>query len=566
METRTDSRLPDLGPQARARELWFFLKPYRLNVFAGVTLSVVGASISVAQPIAMMQIINAALQDSGFTVPLCILSVLLLLDVIVSGVQSWVLLRVGEHVVLDARKRLVGSILFWRLSSYRRFRRGDLVARTGNDVNSLRSIFSDGTIDAVGAVLTFLGAIVLMVIIDPVLFAASLAIFVVAGIVSWTFLSRITKETEEVNHYVGELSADLDRVLGGFITVITSGMRSKERDRLVARAVRAWRSGLRAATWDAMTTPVLLFGANLAFLVVFGLGGVRVASGALGLAEFVSFVLYFGALIPPVIVGFQAMTTIHRGLGALHRINEVLEEPAVTDAVEDDSVSNPAFTSALLVKVAVQNISFRYPGSEHPVLKDFSMEAAPGGITAIRGPSGSGKTTLLHILCGLEDPEAGEVRVDGALLNPRSLAEASSLTAFVQQEAPIFWGTIRENLTYGVHHYIPNEDHLTEMVSLLGLGRTISRLPNGLDSHVDDHGVSLSGGERQRIAIARALLRRPRILILDEPTAQVDSANEVRLISVLKKFSSQMTIILSTHRSTLAEAADQIITLEGAGN
>ena len=167
-----------------------------MNVFAGVTLSVVGASISVAQPIAMMQIINAALQDSGFTVPLCILSVLLLLDVIVSGVQSWVLLRVGEHVVLDARKRLVGSILFWRLSSYRRFRRGDLVARTGNDVNSLRSIFSDGTIDAVGAVLTFLGAIVLMVIIDPVLFAASLAIFVVAGIVSWTFLSRITKETE----------------------------------------------------------------------------------------------------------------------------------------------------------------------------------------------------------------------------------------------------------------------------------------------------------------------------------------------------------------------------------
>ncbi|WP_165399833.1 ABC transporter ATP-binding protein [Xylanimonas ulmi] len=533
-----------------------------MKIFAGVALSAIGAGISVAQPIAMMQIINAALQGGGFATPLSVLGALLLSDVVVSGVQSWVLLRAGEHVVLDVRKRLVGNILFWRLSSYRRFRRGDLIARVGNDASNLRSILSDGTIEATGAVLTLLGAIVLMVIIDPVLFSTSLAIFAVAGIISWTFLSKITKEAEEANQYVGALSADLDRVLGGFITVITSGMQSKERDRLVTRAEQSWRAGLRAATWDAMTTPVLLFGANLALLVVFGLGGVRVASGALGLPEFVSFVLYFGVLIPPVIVGFQAMTTIQRGLGSLHRINEVLDEPAAADAVEDDSGPNPAFTRARPAKVAAQNISFSYPGSEHPVLKDLSMEATPGGITAILGSSGSGKTTLLHILCGLEDPEAGEVRIDGAVLNPASVKETNSFTAFVQQEAPIFWGTIRENLTYGVHH-IPHEDDLIDVVSLLGLSETISRLPNGLDSHVDDHGVSLSGGERQRISIARALLRRPRMLILDEPTAQVDAANEARLISALKKLSSQMTVILSTHRSTLADAADQTINMEG---
>lgn len=546
--------------RARIRDLWPFLRPQRGRMALGVVLAVIGAGTSILQPIAMAQVINVTMTDGVLTSPLLLLAGLLLLDVIVSGLKAWVLLRAGENLVLEVRRRLIERIMFWRLPVFRKHRRGDLLARVGNDAAALRGVLSDGTIESISSILTLVGAIWIMILIDPVLFIASIVIFAIAGAVAAVFLPRITREVERSNTALGALSADLDRALGGFITVVTSGMRHLERERLIDDAQASWRSGCRAAAWEALTTPVLLFGTNLAFFVVFGFGGLRVGAGQLGLAEFISFILYFGILIPPLIVGFSAFTTIQRCLGALRRITEILDEPSEDpQATEFDRHYLPDEGRSAF-SVEITGLSFRYAGREDAVLSDIAFRVDPGEIIALLGESGSGKTTLLYLLSGLEAPDSGRILIDGWNLIGSESNEVLDGIAVVQQEAPVFWGTIRDNFSYGVYPP-PLSEEIMETVELLGLSPTIDALPEGLDTQIGDHGASLSGGERQRIAIGRALLRRPRLLLLDEPTAQLDQDNERRLVEILRRFAGRTTIILSTHRQTTAECADRAVAL-----
>ncbi|CAM2760090.1 ABC transporter ATP-binding protein [Actinomyces slackii] len=554
----------DLESGPRLRQLWPFLRPLRARIVLGIVLALAGAVASLAQPIVMAQVINATLLEESVARPFALLALLLLLDVVLSGLQAWVLLRAGEDLVLTVRTLLIERIIFWRLPTLRRHRSGDLISRVSNDAGTLRGILSDGTVDVVGSVFMLGGAIWIMIVIDPVLFGCTVAALVLAGASAVALLPQISRETERSNKELGVLSADLDRAVTGFITVITSGMRSLERERLAGDARASWRAGRRAAAWDALTTPILLLGMNLGFLVVFGVGGVRVAEGRLGVAEFISFILYFGILTPPIIMGMTALTTVQRCLGAVGRISEVLDEP-VEDPVDGlldrhyvPDEGSPPFSAAL------SDVTFRYSMREAPVLDSLSLELETGGLTALLGESGSGKTTTLYLLAGLERPDSGEVLIDGEALTEERAGDVLDGVAVVQQETPVFWGTVRDNLCYGVFPE-PSVEEVDEVVERLGLRPLVDSLPGGLDSHIEDHGVSLSGGERQRIAIARALLRRPRLLLLDEPTAQLDGHNERRLLEALRTLRGRTTVMLSTHRSSTAAGADKVVQVSPAG-
>lgn len=552
-------------PRATVGALWAMLAPQRPVLVLGAVLSALGAATSLLQPIAMVGVINAVAAGTPVGRPLLLLAVLFLLDGLLLGVQTFVLLRAGEAFACSVRQRLLSRIMFWQVRTFDRYRRGDLLSRVSNDAAALRAVIGEGVVELVGAVLALVGAVVLMIIIDPVLFVTSVAVLAVAGAGAALFLSRISRATEASQQAVGMMSADLDRALSGIRTVVTSGMRAAERRRVEDRAREALETGSRAAWWEALVSPVLLTGANAAFLVVFGVGGARVASGALDLAEFISFVLYFAVLVPPILMATQAVTTVSRALGSVHRIQAVLDEPSVPEPSPgvDDVDAAPASLPAAPVRVRVSGLCFAYDQTR-AVLDRLDLDLSPGSVTAVTGPSGSGKTTLLSVLVGLEEPDAGVVHLDGVPLGEIPLPRLRRWVAYVQQDAPVFWGSVRDNVTYGLTQVTgrhASEEEVWQVLEALDLRRLVEGLPGRLEAAVGERGDLLSGGERQRLAIARALLRQPRLMVLDEPTANLDGAAETRLLAALAACAPSCTIVLTTHRRSTADAADQVVDL-----
>ncbi len=556
-------------PSAGLAELWGVLRPVRGILALGALLALFAAAASLLQPLLMARLIDAATAERSLGGPLAALAAVFLLDGILTGLQSFVLLRGGESLALSVRERMVRRIVFWRLRSHERFRSGDLLARVGNDVASVRAIVSEGAVDLFSAVLAFAGAVVLMVYLDAVLFLVSTAVMAVSAVLVLVFLVRIKDATEVSQHEVGAMTADLDRALSGMPTVITADMRDVEYDRIAARAGAACAAGQRAAAWEALVAPVLLTGANAAFLVIFGVGGVRVANGTTDFASFISFLLYFAILVTPLLVSFQAITTIQRGLGFLKRIQEVLDEPSEEDGQavlrsraaprEDGAAPVEAGVPDGPISVECEGVTFAHAGDRSPLFTGLDLHVPPATLTAVTGSSGQGKTTLLSLLLRLDDVDEGTIRLNGVLLTAIDEDDLRRAVAYVQQDAPLFWGSLRDNLTYGVRD--AEEDDVTGVVDRLGLGYLVRGLPEGLDSEVGDRGVRLSGGERQRIALARAILRRPRLLLLDEPTSQIDREAEALMMAELSRLTERCTVVITSHRDTTIAAADVVINL-----
>ena len=561
--------LPPFGEEPRAglSELWGILRPVRGVLALGALLALLGAVASLLQPLLMVRLINAAAAGTSLVAPLAVLAVVFLLDAVLTGLQSFVLLRGGESLAFSVRRRLIRRVMFWRLRSLESFRSGDILARVGNDVSSLRAIVSEGTVDLFGALLSFIGAIALMIYIDSVLFFVSIGVMGLSAVLVIGFLTRIRTATEEAQQEIGAMSADLDRALAGMPTVITADMRAFECDRITGHAAAACDAGRRAAAWDALVGPVLITGANAAFLVIFGVGGVRVANGSTDLAAFISFVLYFAVLVTPLLVSFQAITTIQRGLGSLKRVQEILAEPGEDDVADGEpsprlraearGENRPVLTEP--VSLEFRHVRFAHADDRAPLFYDLDLRIAPRTIAAVTGPSGQGKTTLLSLALGLYDVDGGVVLLNGVPLPEIDEEELRRAVAYVQQDAPLFWGSLRDNLTYGVRD--PREDDVVDVVDRLGLAYLVHGLPEGLDTDVGDRGSRLSGGESQRVALARAVLRRPRLLVLDEPTSQIDRAAETLMMAELVRMRESCTVLLTSHRGTTVEAADVVIDL-----
>jgi ATP-binding cassette subfamily B protein/ATP-binding cassette subfamily C protein len=300
-----------------------------------------------------------------------------------------------------------------------------------------------------------------------------------------------------------------------------------------------------------------------AFLAVLGLGGARVAEGTLTVADLVAFVLLLFLLVQPLAQGISALTAIQTGLGALARIDEVLALPEETT---DDDVRRPGPLPAAPVEVALRDVHFAYPaldGAAPPVLRGATFTAPAGRRTALVGPSGAGKSTVLALVERFYDVGSGQVSVAGADVRDLDRDALRARMAYVEQDAPALAGTLRDNLRLGA----PGADDaaLREVLVRVNLDELVTRSPAGLDAQVGDDGILLSGGQRQRLAIARALLARPALLLLDEPTASLDARNEQALARAVAALGAGMTVLVVAHRLSTVVDADRIVVLdEGA--
>ena len=552
----------DDGPKAKFSQLVPYLKEHKGALGLAVVLSLIGAGTSLAQPLVVGNIITAVQESQDLSGIIIALIAITVGSTLASGLMYYVLARAGEGVVLSARQKLAHRLLRLPIKEYDLRRTGDLVSRVGSDTTLLRAALTQGLIDAAGGVIIFVGSVIAMAIIDPLLLGLTLLMISMAVASIGFTARRIRSATTKAQSRVGDMAASVERALGAVRTIRAARAEIRETDAIVGDATQAYEQGVKIAKLNAYVTPIGGFAANAAFMVVLGVGGYRVAAGTTDVASLITFILLMFLMIRPVGQAFGAYSSVQSALGALARIQEILDIPLEeSDADRTDSKARKASNKTA---IEFKKVKFAYAdqGDEKSpeVLQGISFKIERGTRVAIVGPSGSGKSTTFSLIERFYEPTSGEILLDGQTVHSMSRDSLREQIGYVEQDAPVLAGSIRENLLIGSPD--ATEKQLKAVLAEVNLTEVLKRHKSGLDAEVGEQGIMLSGGERQRLAIARALLAAPPILLLDESTSSLDGINEQRMREAIDAVAKNRTMIVIAHRLSTVVDSDQIIVLE----
>ncbi|CAB4623790.1 unannotated protein [freshwater metagenome] len=552
----------DTGPKAKFNQLTPYLLEHKGPLVVAVVLSLIGAGVSLAQPLVVGQIITAVQEGQDVGQLAAILVAIIFGAGVASGFMYYVLAKAGEGVVLSARSKLAVRLLKLPILEYDLRRTGDLVSRVGSDTTLLRAVLTQGLIDAAGGVLIFVGAIIAMAFIDPFLLLLTLGMISVAVVSIVISARQIRSATTKAQQRVGDMAASVERALSAVRTIRAARAESRETEGISNDANEAYVQGIKIAKINALISPIAGIASNSAFIVVLGVGGFRVASGETSVANLVTFILLMFLMIRPLGQAFGAYSSVMSALGALARIEEILKLPLEETAQESAQITKPKKTENA---IEFKKVSFRYPSTEDfrdgkPVIDNVSFKIKMGDRVALVGPSGSGKSTILSLIERFYEPDSGEILLEGVPVRQLSRDTLRSQIGYVEQEAPVLAGTIRDNLLIGSPD--ATDADLKSVLSQVNLTSVLKRDKRGLDAEVGEAGIMLSGGERQRLAIARALLVAPPILLLDESTSALDGLNEQRMREAIDAVAQGRTMIVIAHRLSTVVDSDQIIVLD----
>ncbi|WP_415924877.1 ABC transporter ATP-binding protein [Streptomyces sp. AK04-3B] len=539
------------------RLLLDYVRPHRRTLLAGATLSLVTGATGLLLPLVARNLIDDLGHDRAISGALLALTALVVANSVVGALGSYVLQRTAESVVLGARRALSSYLLRLRVTAVDRTEPGDLMARITSDTTLLREVTTDSLVGLGTGGLTLVATVVMMALVDPVLLGVTLAVILCAGTVLGVIVPRINRASRRAQDAVGVMGASLERVLGALRTVKASGAEAREEATLHAAAEESWRQSVRAAKWSAAAGNTAGLAMQTAFITVLAVGGARVATGAIQIGTLVAFLLYVFYLMSPIQQVVGAITQYQTGSAALSRIQEALRLPA--EPASSGPVPLPA-PSAEPAAVAFTDVRFRYADDLPYVHHGVSFAVPARGMTAFVGPSGAGKTTVFSLIERFYDPESGVIALDGLDVADWELSRLRSAIGYVEQDAPVLSGSLRDNLLLG--NAEADEDAVRGVLKTTRLEELVARLPQGLETLVGHRGTKLSGGERQRVAIARALLRRPRLLLLDEATSQLDAVNEAALRDTVAEVARTTTVLVVAHRLSTVTMADRIVVMD----
>ncbi|MFD5341135.1 ABC transporter ATP-binding protein [Streptomyces hawaiiensis] len=538
------------------RQLLGYVRPHRWSLFAGALLSLVTGATGLLLPLVARGLIDDLSHDRAITGALLAMSALVVANAALGALGSYVLTRTAESVVLGARRALSSYLLRLRIPAVDRSEPGDLMARITSDTTLLRAVTTDSLVGLGTGGLTLVATVVMMGFVDAVLLGVTLAVILGAGVVLGVIVPRINQASRQAQNAVGVMGASLERILGALRTVKASGAEHREERTLHEAAEESWRQSVRAAKWSAAAGNTAGLAMQIAFITVLAVGGARVATGAVDVGTLVAFLLYVFYLMSPIQQVVGAITQYQTGAAALTRIEEALRLPS-EPAAEAAPLPSPGAQPAALT---FDDVRFRYADDLPYVHHGVTFTVPAQGMTAFVGPSGAGKTTVFSLIERFYDPETGVITLDGRDLHDWELPRLRAAIGYVEQDAPVLSGSLRDNLLLG--HPEADEDALARVLKTTRLDGLISRLPAGLDTLVGHRGTKLSGGERQRVAIARALLRRPRLLLLDEATSQLDAVNEAALRDTVADVARTTTVLVVAHRLSTVTMADRIVVMD----
>ncbi|WFE30408.1 ABC transporter ATP-binding protein [Solwaraspora sp. WMMD791] len=559
---------PDDRQLPRLRLLWSFARPHRRALGLGLLLALLGSAGSLATPMVTKWVLDSLSSFDSLRGPVLALLGLLTLGVVI-WLWQWILLgTVGERVILDARESMVRRLFRATVPAVTSRPTGEFITRVTSDTVLLREAASSSVIGLINGSVMMVGTLALMAVLDLVLLGVTVAAVVVMAVLFSLLMPGIAKAQERAQAHVGTLGAVLEGTLRAIRTVKVSRAEHRQSDRIVGEARESARQSVRAVRREAYAWTIAWSGIQGAIIMILGIGAWRVSTGDLAVSSLIAFLLYAFGLMEPVTTLSRHLTALQSGIAAAGRIRQIEAMPVESDPTAGGTDPVPTADPAPITTdvdagedqpvLELRRITAGYGPDLPAAVREVDLTVPRRGHVAIVGPSGAGKTTLFSLILRFLAPQQGEVLLDGRPYTALSHVEVRERLAYVEQDTPVIPGTIRENLLFTYPD--ATEAEIRRALHAVRLTEKVDSLGEGLDTPLTPS--SMSGGQRQRIALARAILRRPDVLLLDEATAQVDGLTEVAIHDCIREQAAHGAVVTIAHRLSTVIDADTIVVME----
>jgi ABC-type multidrug transport system fused ATPase/permease subunit len=548
------------GRLRKLRGLAALVRPYRARTWAMFGAMLLSVATSLAPPLLAGLAVNDVKDGDvdGLTVIVLVFLVAALFNWVSSYLETFLVNFVGQRVLQDLRIQIFAHLQKLSIGFYSRSRAGVLISRLTNDVEALNQLVTDGIYTIVSAGLTLVGTAVILLVLDTRLALVTFICFpILAGMSLW-FRINSASAYRATREKLAGVTAYLQETLSGVRIVRAFGQEERHKARLADLNAEYRDVNMRTVVLNAAYFPAVELLSALATAVILLYGGSRAIDGAVSIGVLVAFVGYLSNFFEPIQQLSQVYTTYQAGMAALDKIFELLdEEPDVSDT--PDAVDLPPLRG----EIEFDHAWFSYGSGDDGgfALRDVDLRVPPGQTVALVGATGAGKSTLVKLVARFYDPVEGTVRIDGHDLRTVTQRSLREQLGIVPQEGFLFSGTVRENIAFG--RPSATDDEVRAAAKAVGAHEFICALPNGYETEVGERGIQLSAGQRQLVAFARAACADPRILILDEPTSNVDVHTEGRIEHGLRRLLAGRTAIVIAHRLSTIRGSGRILVLDG---
>jgi ATP-binding cassette subfamily B protein len=533
------------------------LRRYRRQYAFGFGALAAKDILGAALPLTLRAAVDSLALDRSLRLLLAFCGLLAGISIAKGIFQYWmrvILIGISRDIEYDLRNDLFSRLVTLDAGFYGRVRTGDILARATNDMNAVRMMLGPGVMYWFETSLTLVLSVSVMLWVDWRLTLVALIPAPFVSLAVLVFGRRIHDRFEAIQTMFSDISSRVQENLSGVRVVRAYVQERSELGHFEKLNQGYIGENLRLAKISGLFNPLLTMLVGFSFLLVLWFGGIELSAHKISLGSFVMFNTYMGILVWPLIAMGWVANLMERGRASLGRVRGLLEErPKITAPERPRPIPSP-----LRGEIDFRGVSVHY--GDRPALKNVNMRIPAGMTVAIVGHTGSGKSTLAHLVPRLIDPSSGEVTLDGIDLREFSPEEVRRQIGYVPQETFLFSATLAENIAFGVKD--PSEAEIRRAAAIAGLAPDLEGFPDGLKTVVGERGITLSGGQKQRTAIARAVLRNPRILILDDALASVDTATEERILSELASVMRGRTTILISHRVSTIRNADRIFVIE----
>ncbi|WP_134687477.1 ABC transporter ATP-binding protein [Brevibacillus migulae] len=528
-------------------------KPSKWLVSVALLMSVATTIVGLAIPMVTSNLVDSfslasinALQIAGMVAAFIGQAVAL-------GMSTYLLNHVGQHVVASLRDRLWKKLLVLPVEYYDNHQTGETMSRMTNDTAVVKELITEHVANFLTGIIAIIGSVTVLLYLDWKMTLIMLITVPLALAVLLPLGRQMHKISRGLQDETAQFTTILNQVLSEIRLVKASNAEANEYESGKKGITNLLQYGLKEAKIHALISPIISFVITMLLVIIIGYGGMRVTTGALTAGDLVAFIMYLIQIVIPLSKLTMFFTQLQKAVGATERLIEMLESR------EEDFTSGRSVQDANQ-PIAVERVTFAYQNGENR-LKDVSFTVKPGKVTAIVGPSGSGKTTLFSLFERFYHPQRGTIRLGADPIDEFTLRSWRCQIGYVSQESPLIAGTIRDNICYGMDREITDEE-LQKAAEMAYAHEFIEELPHKYDTEVGERGIKLSGGQRQRIAIARALLRDPKILMLDEATSSLDSKSEIIVQKALQNLMKGRTTLVIAHRLSTVVDADHILFME----
>jgi subfamily B ATP-binding cassette protein MsbA len=540
-----------------AKRLFSLLQPHRKVLLTASLFLLISSSTNLALPLLVKQLVDVVMvkknldmlnEYTGY------IALLLMAQLIFSSLNNYLFDRTEKRIVTDFRKTVFGHLQKLPISYYIKNRTGEIVSRLTNDVAKIESVVVDLPATALQQSVRLIGGVIIVVFMNWKLSFMILALAPVLVVFARTFGKKLRLLSREIQDKLAVSTIVLEENISGIQVVKSFVRESLEYGRFSEAVEQSFVSAKKRVLISSFFGPGIGFIAFGASLVLIWYGGREVIMGAITPGELIAFILYATIIAGPMGSFARMFTRLQEGIGASEKVFGILDTPA-------EILENPLDPEmpSIKGKVEINDLRFRYR-EDREVLKGISFTAEPGTMTALVGPSGAGKSTLANLLQRFHQPESGQIMVDGIDTQMVQLASYRNQIGMVPQETVLFGGQIYENIRYAKPD-APQEE-ITEAAKAANAHEFIIACPEGYQTVVGEKGIKLSAGQRQRIAIARAILKNPNILILDEATSALDNESEALIQQALERLMNNRTSFVIAHRLSTIHNADKIVVMD----